>query len=104
MRYVLNVSSGEYHLAKIIYRERAEEPNLSSSDLDVELLLQQGGEILKREIKNLMIASTGKKLSPTDARDLVSYIRLLSELRSEQTAKVAELTDEELKALSDSQS
>lgn len=73
-----------------------EKADLTSSELDVESLLQKGGEILKREITNLMIASTGKKLSPTDARDLVAYIRLLNELKQDQTSTAANMTDEEL--------
>lgn len=90
------------NMAKIIVREAV--PNLASSDLDVEALLQQGGEILKREIRNLMIESTGAKLSPASARDLVAYVKLLSELRTEQKDAASELTDEELTALSDSAS
>lgn len=82
-----------------------EKADLSSSELDVDTLLQQGGEILKREIRNLMIESTGKKLSPTSARDLVAYVRLLHELREEQKDSAGALTDEELKAaLSDAAS
>lgn len=83
-------------MSKIIIRESKQEPDYSSSELDVELLLQQGGEILRREIRNLMMESTGKKLSPTSARDLVSYIRLLDDLREKQKEVASNMTDEEL--------
>lgn len=91
-------------MAKIIIRQTTEVPDYSSSDLDIELLLQQGGEILKREIKNLMMESSGKKLSPTSARDLCNYIKLLSELRAEQKESLSDMTDEALTALSGSTS
>lgn len=83
-------------MSKIIIRESKEQPNYDSSELDIELLLQQGGEILRREIRNLMMESTGKKLSPASARDLVSYIRLLDDLREKQLSAAADMTDEEL--------
>ncbi len=67
---------------------------------DVTELLDKGGEILRREIVNLMVESSGKKLSPTSARDLVAYVRLLSELKNEQIKVLAEMTDEELTSLS----
>lgn len=81
--------------------ERKEVEEALSSEFDVERLLDQGGEILRREIKNLMMESSGKKLSPTSARDLVAYIRLLSELRAQEVDTVEGLTDEELKELSE---
>jgi len=43
-----------------------------------------------------MMESTGKKLSPTSARDLVSYIRLLDDLREKQKEVASNMTDEEL--------
>lgn len=66
---------------------------------DVTELLDKGGEILRREIVNLMVESSGKKLSPTSARDLVAYVRLLSELKNEQEKALSEMTDEELDAI-----
>lgn len=66
---------------------------------DVEALLDKGGEILRREIQNLMIESSGKKLSSASSRDLVAYLRLLSELQQDQKAKLENLTDEELVSL-----
>lgn len=66
------------------------------SAFDVEALMDKGGEILRREIQNLMIESTGKKLSSASSRDLVAYLRLLSELQKDQKETLTKLTDEEL--------
>lgn len=66
-------------------------------DFDVEKLLAQGGAILTREIKNLMIASSRGKLEAAEARDLVAYLKLLSELKTIEENRLENLTDEELK-------
>jgi hypothetical protein len=75
-------------------------------DFDVEKLLANSGAILAREIKNLMMASSRGKLEASDARDLVAYIKLLSELKEAQKAEMADMTEEQLAALveKDSQS
>ncbi len=70
--------------------------------LDVDHLLERGGEILRREIANLMAESSSRKLSPTSARDLVAYVKLLSELRTEQKREIANMSEEELKKLAES--
>jgi hypothetical protein len=63
---------------------------------DVQKLLEKGGLILQREIQNLLTESAGGKLQPTSARDLVQYVKLLAELRSEQAAVLHDMADEEL--------
>lgn len=63
---------------------------------DIEELLAKGGEILRREITNLLIESSTKKLSPASARDAVSYVKLLSELKAAQDKELNNLTEEEL--------
>lgn len=68
--------------------------------LDIEDLLAKGGEVLRREITNLLIESSSKKLGPGSARDLVAYVRLLSELKVEQEKALADMTDEELALIS----
>ena len=68
-------------------------------DFDVNALLSKGGEILKREIRNLLRESANGKLSSGSARDLVNYLRLLSELKIEEEAAANELSEEELKKL-----
>lgn len=55
--------------------------------------------ILQREVKNLLIASASGKLLPAHSRDLVAYVRLLSDLKKEQEADLANSTDDELKKL-----
>jgi hypothetical protein len=71
----------------------------SSEAFDVEQLLNRGGIILRREVQNLLMESSAGKLSPTSARDLVAYVKLLSELKAEQSKEISNLTDEELSAL-----
>lgn len=68
-------------------------------DLDIEDLLAKGGEVLRREITNLLIESSSKKLSAGSARDLVAYVRLLSDLKTEKQKELADLSDDELKAI-----
>jgi uncharacterized protein YcaQ len=73
--------------------------NLDTTVFDVEALLEKGGLILQREITNLMMESSGKKLSSASSRDLVAYLRLLSDLQKDQKQKLEQLTDEELVSL-----
>ena len=74
------------------------EPDEVPAAFDVTALLDKGGLILSREIKNLLMASASGKLLPAHSRDLVAYIRLLSELKEKQEADASEMTDEELLA------
>lgn len=69
-------------------------------DFDIERMLAQGGEILRREIRNLMSASAKGKLDAAGARDLVAYLKLLSELKAQQQAEFADMDEEELKKFS----
>lgn len=69
------------------------------SELDVVALLDKAGLILKREVHNLTMASAAGKLLPAHARDLVAYVKLLSELRDKQEADAAAMTDDELQKL-----
>lgn len=72
---------------------------LPASSFDVEKLLAQGGEILNREVKNLLMESSRGKLNAASARDLCNYIKLLSELKKEQQEALKELSDEEIEKL-----
>lgn len=69
------------------------------SSLDIENLLDKCAVVLQREISNLMMESSGKKLGPASARDLVAYIKLLSELKANMKAELASLNDEALRKL-----
>jgi len=72
------------------------------SSLDIDSLLDKCAAILQREVSNLMMESSGKKLSAASARDLVAYIKLLSELKADQAAELANMSDEQLQALANS--
>jgi hypothetical protein len=67
-----------------------------SSPLEIEAELDRCGEILRREIKNLMSLSSRGKLDAGASRDLVNYIKLLHDIKMDQQEKVASMTDEEL--------
>lgn len=66
---------------------------------DIEMLLSQSGTILSREIRNLLIASSGGKLDQAGSRDLVSYIKLLNELKMTQSKELSNMSPEELEEL-----
>ncbi len=66
---------------------------------DLTTLLSKSGTILAREIQNLLIASSGGKLDAANARDLVQYVKLLSELKTEQSKELSNMAPEELEAL-----
>lgn len=68
-------------------------------DFDIEKLLAHSGEILRREIANLLGASSRGKLDGASARDLVAYIRLLQEIKTAKEKELGDLTDDELRAL-----
>lgn len=71
----------------------------SELSFDVDALLDKSGQILAREIRNIMIESSRGKLGPASARDLVAYLKLLNELKMEQAASLSKMTDEELSRL-----
>jgi hypothetical protein len=66
---------------------------------DIDELLNKGGEILRREVSNLLMESSRGKLSSASARDIVSYIKLLSEIKESQKGDLENLTDEQLEKL-----
>lgn len=66
------------------------------SSFDVDELLDKAAMILAREVRNLAIASGRGKLDTAEARDLVAYIKLLSDIKESQTEFLAKLTDEQL--------
>lgn len=63
---------------------------------DVVFELERVQLILQREVKNLLMASASGKLLPAHSRDLVAYVKLLTELKAAQAGELAEKTDEEL--------
>lgn len=79
-----------------------EAPEQISSEFDIERLLNNAGEILKREIRHLMYESSQGKLNAASSRNLVDYIRLLEEIRQKQKDDLENLTDEELMKIANS--
>lgn len=65
-------------------------------EFDVVAELEKVQLVLQREVRNLLTASAAGKLSPPHARDLVAYVKLLSELKAEQEAELASQKDEDL--------
>lgn len=76
------------------------EPDLNIHDVELEDLTRKTREILRREVTNLMVESTGKKLSPTSSQSLVSYIKLLGELKDKEDEELRRLGNDHLKKLS----
>lgn len=65
-------------------------------DFTLESLLEKCVEALRRDVSYLFAKSSQGRLSPTDSRDLVAYIKLLSELKDVQVEELGQLTDEQL--------
>ncbi len=73
--------------------------NVESIDVpfDVDELLSKCGIILQREIRNLLIkTSSGQKLEAADSRDLIAYVKLLTETKASLEDAVKNMSDEEL--------
>lgn len=75
------------------------EPDFSLAATDLEELGAKAQEILRREITNLMVESSGRKLSPTSSAALVQYIKLLGELKEKEDEQLRNLGDEHLAKL-----
>lgn len=74
-------------------------PEPQSGSFDIEELLAKGGEILRREILNLLMESSRGKLSAASSRNLVAYVKLLSELKADVLEQLDDLSDDELRKL-----
>lgn len=79
-------------------------PSDTGSDVDLSKLLDQGREVLRREMKHLMLESSRGKLSAGSARDLVNYLKLLDELAREEDDALRNYTPEQLQAIKDARS
>ncbi len=66
------------------------------SDISINSLIEDGLVILYKEIKNLMGLSDKGKLTPPDARDLRDHLKLLFELKKQESDLLQGLTDEQL--------
>lgn len=70
-----------------------------NEDTDIATLLDKTLEILKREIKHLMIDSSVGKLNKDSSTALVSYLKLLKELRESELEVLDGMSDDELQAI-----
>lgn len=91
-------------IANFVSKDVPPEPDFSIATTELDELTAKTQEILRREITNLMIESTAKKLSPTSSAALVSYIKLLGELKDKETEALKAMGDEHLKKLARDQS
>ena len=65
-------------------------------------LLDKAQEAIRRDLTHIFTEVSARKLSPSSARDLVSYVKLLAEILEEQEEAGEELSktsEEELKKL-----
>lgn len=69
------------------------------TDFDIDALLAKSALVLQREVHNIMLAGAKGKLDAAASRDLVSYIKLLTELKAEKQKELANMTQEQLEAL-----
>lgn len=69
---------------------------------DLSKLLKKAGDAVKKDINHIYLEVSTRKLSDKSARDLVAYVKLLSDLAKTQKEKKEELAsvpDEELQRL-----
>lgn len=71
---------------------------IPNSDISVVRLIDDGLLALYREMKNLLNMSAKGKLNAADARDLRDHMKLLFELKAQESDSLRNITDEELKA------
>lgn len=76
---------------------------------EIELLLGKALEFVRRDLSQIGLEGTVKKLKPSTSRDLVAYVKLLAEVQKEQeratdqlTNLILKLTDEQKKELANS--
>lgn len=81
-----------------------QEPHEAASSFDLLKALEQCEIVLGREIKNLMVESSSKKLNSASSKDLVAYIKLLHEIKADKLKELGDKTDEELEELVKGQS
>lgn len=77
-----------------------------TKEQSIEKLLKKATSAMRKDMLHIFHSVKQKKLSPTSARDLVAYIKLLTDLAKQAKVKEQEVEDdlatkseEELKAL-----
>lgn len=73
--------------------------DVPAAEISLDDLLDKTRLILYREIRNLLIESTPGLLSKDSSQALVSYIKLLKDLKKAEEETAEDLTDEELEQL-----
>jgi len=69
---------------------------------DLSKLLKKASDAVKRDINHIYTEVSTRKLSATSSRDLVAYVKLLSDIskvQKQQKEELAAVPDEELKKL-----
>jgi hypothetical protein len=69
---------------------------------DLNKLLKKASDAVKRDLNHIFTEVSTRKLSATSSRDLVAYVKLLSDIskaQKEQKEELAAASDEELKKL-----
>lgn len=67
--------------------------------VDLDKIQRQLTNVLKREVGRLLDESFAEKLCEGSSKNLVIYLKLLKDLREEETKDLENLTDEELEKL-----
>lgn len=89
------------HGKQVSLEEPESKIDLSVASSTLDELNEKALEILRREIINLMMASSSGLLSRDNAMSLTSYIKLLGELKEKENEELARLGDDHLRKLSD---
>ena len=63
---------------------------------DVDTMLAKCYHVLQREVANLMTESFAGKLGKSSASDLVAYIKLLSDMKMDESALLSVASEEQL--------
>jgi hypothetical protein len=69
---------------------------------DLNKLLKKASDAVKRDLNHIFTEVSTRKLSATSSRDLVAYVKLLSDIskaQKEQKEELAAASDDELKKL-----
>lgn len=94
-KYVAKAPPTEY----VSSSKPVEQHSELAADFDIDKLLDKGLLILQRDMQNIMAQGVHSKLDGAASRDLVSYIKLLNELKAEKAKDLANMTDEQLAAV-----
>jgi hypothetical protein len=78
---------------------KVQAPDPAIIDISLDDLLGKSLLILYREIRNLLIESSGGKLDKDSSQNLRDYIKLLNELKTKEKDVLNTLSDEELEKL-----